>query len=82
MAQMQAFINKILAGAVWPFIGFIFALAIAIFLYGLMEFALNADSDEKREKGKSHIVWGIVGLFIMFAVWGIVIIIMNFVGSF
>lgn len=82
MAEMQAFINKILAGAVWPFVGFVFALAIAIFLYGLMEFALGADNEEKRSKGKQHIVWGIIGLFIMFSVWGIISIIMNFVGGF
>ena len=82
MEAMQAFINKILALAVWPFVGFVFALAIAVFLFGLMEFALGADSEEKRSKGKLHIFWGIIGLFIMFAVWGIISIIMNFVGGF
>ena len=82
MAEMQAFINRILAGAVWPFVGFVFALAIAVFLFGLMEFVLGADNEEKRNKGKLHIFWGIIGLFIMFAVWGIISIIMNFVGSF
>jgi len=56
-------------------------MAIAVFLWGVFKFIANADNEDEREKGKQHLTWGIIGLFIMFAVWGIIAIIRNFIGG-
>ncbi|HDO23843.1 MAG TPA: hypothetical protein ENG99_01350 [bacterium] len=61
-----------------PLIGLVIALGLAVFIYGVVEFIAGADNQEKRDKGKQHIVWGIVGLLIMVAVAGIIQIIQNF----
>ncbi len=53
-------------------IPFIFALATLMFLYGVVEFLSGAQEEAKREKGKSFMIWGIVGLAVMVSVWGIV----------
>jgi hypothetical protein len=50
----------------------IVALAVIFFLWGLMLFILSAGDEEKRAKGKSVMVWGIIALVIMVAIWGIV----------
>jgi hypothetical protein len=81
MTAFRRIINVVINEAVWPFVLFLFALAIAIFLYGLVEFIVAADNEERRAKGKKHLTWGIIGLFIMFAVWGIIEIILNFVSA-
>src|SRR3989338_1290889 len=51
----------------------IFALALAAFIWGVMQFfILNPDEEAKREEGKQFILWGIVALAVMLSVWGLV----------
>jgi len=57
---------------IWPIESFLLALAVVIFLWGLVEFIWKADSDTGREKGRSHILWGIIGFFIMLSVISII----------
>lgn len=54
-----------------PIIALLFALAVVYFLFGLMEFIKNPNNEEEQTKGKSHMVWGVVGIFLMIAVYGI-----------
>lgn len=42
-----------------------------MFFWGLAHFILSSDSTVK-ENGKNHMIWGVVGLFIIFSVWGII----------
>jgi len=57
-----------------------FALALVLFLWGVFEYIKNADSPEDRQKGTQHIIWGLVGLFIMVSVWTILEIALNTFG--
>lgn len=63
-----------------PFIGLLFAVALAYFIYGVFEFLANADSEDARTTGKSHMLWGIIGMFIMMGVFGIMQIVINTLG--
>ena len=63
-----------------PLIGFLFALALVFFLYGVFEFIASGASDEKKTTGKSHMLWGIIGITIMMGVWSILGIILNTFG--
>lgn len=63
-----------------PLIEFLFALAIVFFLYGVFEFILNQNNEEKKTTGKSHMIWGIIGITIMLGVWTILSIILNTMG--
>ena len=58
----------------------IIGLAMLFFLYGLMKFILAAGDEEKRTAGKQIMIWGIVALFIMVSVWGLVQLIGTNVG--
>ena len=60
-----------------PLIVMLFALAVAFFLYGVFEFLLNQENEEKRTTGRSHMLWGIVGITIMVGVWAILGIILR-----
>ncbi len=73
-------LNNILTGFVNPLIGLLFSVAIAIFIWGVIGFIFNSDNENNRADGKKHIIWGLVGLFIMFAVRGIIALIKNFLG--
>jgi len=58
----------------------LFALAVVAFIWGVIQFYLNPDNEEKRKKGKSFIVGGLIALFVMVAMWGIVGIFTNTFG--
>ncbi|PIR58032.1 MAG: hypothetical protein COU71_00895 [Parcubacteria group bacterium CG10_big_fil_rev_8_21_14_0_10_38_31] len=61
-----------------PIIGLMISIALLLFIYGVIEFIYGADNEDKRKQGKQHIIWGIIGLFIMVSVLGIMKIIINF----
>lgn len=54
-----------------PLITLLFALAVVFFLYGVFEFMLNQANEEKKTDGKSHMIWGIIGMTIMLGAWAI-----------
>ena len=64
--------DKIISQILQPIEYLLFAVAIVYFLYGVMGFIQNADAPEKRKEGEKHIIWGIVGLFIMVSAVGII----------
>ena len=75
----MSIVNKVTTEIINPIIEILFGLAIAFFFWGIIEFILNADNEDKRTTGKQHMIWGLVGLFIMAAVAGIIKIIEAFV---
>lgn len=50
----------------------IYALALVVFLIGVVRFFFVEQGEEGREKGKQFMFWGILGFVVMFSVWGIV----------
>ncbi|MBP9802846.1 MAG: hypothetical protein KBD14_00865 [Candidatus Pacebacteria bacterium] len=72
--DLMNYINCIFNRSVIPLL---FTLALVFFTYGVVQFMLNPANEEKREKGKSYMVWGIIGLTVMVSVWGLV----NILGS-
>ncbi|HEY9583041.1 MAG TPA: hypothetical protein VJK09_01880 [Candidatus Paceibacterota bacterium] len=47
------------------------ALALIYFIVGLIRFVIAADA-EKREDGKKMMLWGIISLFVIVSIWGII----------
>ena len=75
--SLDGFIRNVNEMIINPLIAFLFALAIAFFLYGVLQFFLNQDNEEAKTKGKSHMIWGVVGITIMMSVFAIMNIILN-----
>ncbi|MFH1455103.1 MAG: TrbC/VirB2 family protein [bacterium] len=76
----NALLQKILTNVVNPIIYLIMALAVVYFVWGVMMFIQNADKAEKREEGYKHMIWGIIGIFIMVSAKGIINIIISTMG--
>lgn len=55
-----------------PIITLLLALSLVLFLYGVYEMVKGAGSEEARATGQRHIIWGVVGLFIGIAAFGII----------
>ncbi len=65
------YLGCILVRSVVPLL---FALAFVVFIWGVVQFIMNSSDEAKRAQGKQFMVWGIIGLFVMFSVWGLVLI--------
>ena len=55
----------------YPLITLMMGIALVIFLYGCFEFIANAGVPAKREEGKKHILWGVVGMVVMVSAYAI-----------
>ena len=55
----------------------LFASALAVFTWGAVQYALNAQDEKKREEGKKFIVWGLIAFTVMISVLGLITIITN-----
>ena len=78
--SFDGFIRNVESMIIDPIIGLLFALAIVYFLYGVFEFILNQANEEKKTTGKSHMLWGVIGITIMMGVWTILGIVLNTLG--
>lgn len=59
----------------------IFALAFAVFVWGVVKhFFIHGGEENSREEGRTFILWGLVGLLVLFSVWGLVNILLSTLG--
>ncbi|MCR4279435.1 MAG: hypothetical protein NUV78_01715 [Candidatus Zambryskibacteria bacterium] len=57
------------------------SLALLAFFWGLVKFIGKVGGDEKAvSEGKSLMVWGLIALFIMITIWGIIAFFSNEAG--
>ena len=56
----------------------IFSIAVVCFIWGISRYFTSGG--EKLEEAKSMALYGIIGLFVMFSVWGLVNILLNTFG--
>lgn len=70
-------LGRIITNVLNPLIYLLIGVAIVVFLWGVIEFIAKADDAEGRETGRRHLVWGLVGLAIIFSVFGIMNLVQN-----
>ncbi|MFC1802244.1 hypothetical protein ACFLY7_02275 [Patescibacteria group bacterium] len=79
--MVDSLITKINTNIINPIIAFLFVFATAIFLWGIFEYVWGADNEEARKTGQQHMVWGVIGLFIMVGVVGLINLILGTFGA-
>lgn len=47
-------------------------LALLVFFWGLVRFIFKLGSEADIEQGRKLMVWGLIALFVMISVWGII----------
>ena len=63
-------VNDILGKLVPIFI----AIAVIVLLVAIVRYVTAGEEEEKRDKAKSLMIYGIIGLFVMISLWGLVAI--------
>lgn len=59
----------ILRKSVWPLL---ISISVIVFIIGVIKYISNGDDSTKREEGRNFIIYGLVGLFVIVSVWGLV----------
>jgi hypothetical protein len=80
VGYFTSLINSI-SGLIDALLPVVLALALLFFLWGVFQyFVFGAGDEEKRETGKKFMIYGLVGLVLMVAVWGIVNLLISILG--
>jgi hypothetical protein len=61
----QGFLNKLNDAVIFPLIILLLAAAFLLFLYGGLKFILNPQDLKEQSEGRSHMLYGIIGLVVM-----------------
>lgn len=80
MTTITQLINKIQTGILDPLITLLFVLATIVFIWGVIQYVImgGQGNEAAMKQGRKVMIWGIVGLFIMSAAWGIVSLLCQF----
>ena|SRR3989344_1567838 len=76
-ASLDTFLASVNEEIINPLIVFLFALAVLYFIYGVFEFLANQENEDKKTSGKSHMLWGVIGITIMMGVWTILNVVLS-----
>jgi len=68
-----------LSGFLNIIITFLILLATVLFLWGIVKYITAGGDEEKTKEARGMIIWGIVFLAIMVAVWGFVNVLLEFI---
>ena|SRR3989344_7409752 len=75
LAQTVESILQRVAGIINVLTVIVVAIALLYFLWGLSQYILKAG--EEKDKGRDMMIWGIIALFVMVSVWGLVRVLSN-----
>jgi len=76
----QSIVDNVTTMIFQPIISLLFAAGFLVFIYGLVEFIANPTDSTRKEKGKQHMIYGVLGLLIMVSIWGIVGLVLDTIG--
>ena len=71
--QQQAadFVSRLNDAILFPLIALLTGVALLVFTYGAAEYVMNAANESARAQGRKHILFGIIGLFVMVSAFAI-----------
>lgn len=79
-ASVDTFIRKVNTYVINPAIRFMIILAVVFFIIGVVQYIRGASNEDARKKGQQHMLWGLIGLFIMVGVFFIMKVLLGTVG--
>jgi hypothetical protein len=74
----QSLRDALVNALIEPLAALFFGVALVVFIWGIVEFLWGLSTDtEGKEDGKRHMLWGLLGMFVMLAAVTIIKIIAN-----
>jgi hypothetical protein len=79
-AQAFEFVQRFNEVILYPVIILLTGIAFLVFLYGCLVYITHAENSSAREQGRSHIIYSLIGMFIMLVAFAILQIAANTFG--
>ena len=57
------------------------AVAVVVFIWGVIIYITAGESDEKRKAGRNSMIYGIIAIFVIVSIWGLVAILQQLTGA-
>ena len=83
MAQSPDWLNSVINGvaSILPgLIAVLIGVALLFFIWGLIVFITKSGDENAVAEGKVMMFWGVIALFVIVSVWGIVLLLQQIVG--
>ncbi len=77
LGTVTDFVNSLTCFAGKALVPLVFAVALLVFVYGVVKYVIAAHDSNDREEGRMFMIYGIVALFVMVSVWGLVAVLAN-----
>jgi uncharacterized membrane protein YidH (DUF202 family) len=82
MGAIQELAGRLATVIINPLLALIFGAGLLLFIWGLVKYLYIANIKGKPDdEAKMHMVWGLVGMFVMVAVFALIRIVANTVNA-
>ncbi len=81
-APLNDFLGKVESQVLLPIITLLAFAAFVVFLWGVVDFIRQADNPEARKIGQTHMIWGVVGIVLIFGTTAVINLIKLFLSVF
>ena len=83
--DLQGLAGRLNSAVINPLLLLLFAVGLLVFVYGVVEYMYEINvrggtKGESADQGRMHMLWGVIGMFIMVAAYAIVAMIGRFIG--
>lgn len=65
------FVDAINDAILFPLILLMIGIALVVFFYGAFEYVMGANNEQKRDQGRKHLLYGIIGFLVMISAMAI-----------
>ena len=80
-AWIDNFANGLLVNVLPLLVTLLSAFAVVYFVWGVVLFIAQTSNEQAREDGKQRMIWGLVALFVLVSVWGLVVLLQTIIGA-
>ncbi len=81
--SISALAGNFITAIINPALALLFTAGLLVFVFGLVEFLIGMNSgatgSTQKNTGKQHMLWGIIGVFIMSSAWAIITLIASMI---
>ncbi len=70
--DFKTFVYFIISAILTPLVSLIVGFTVVYFLWGTSKYILHGGDVVKREEGRKSMFYGIIAIFVMVSVWGLV----------
>lgn len=75
-SKITALAAKLASAIIYPLIALIVAVGLVVFIYGIIEYLAGLSGvGDGKEKGRKHMLLGLLGMFVMVAAYAILALI-------